>query len=426
MLTIAQAVKRLRRHGQMPPDGTVNVMDLQKRFQPTPAGSVKSLLTKMFGSVGGWSRPDANTVVLNNQIVTGGIDALGGWVEVTLQRDGTVRFRGHIHDSGFESYDFHIRAMIHVLDNIALAMQRSGHVSGTASSASRDADWDETVIHPLVASRFDQIQNCWIEVAENHTGGLSGTIEDIASFALRWFGGALLIGSTAGLVIFAGAELGSLLATGSLVPGARIAEGLLWLTGPYGTLYALAAEGVASLGSRSRELSQAEYDFAQPVFAGMLPARNRLILTDTIGGDNRAFTWPRFDGKITINMGAESYDDPRNYHIANGSKKYGETFIHELVHAWQIHYASMDVALLADAFASKVCEASGISPYNYGAAGAPFSDFNLEQQAKIVANWFIKYYKKDSNSDNQGLNTPEATNDPYFRYIEGNIRVGAA
>jgi hypothetical protein len=387
---------------------------------------MKSLLPKMFGSVGGWSRPDANTVVLRNQIVTGGIDALGGWVEVTLQRDGTVRFRGHIHDSGFESYDFHIRAMIHVLDNIALAMQRSGHVSGTASSASRDADWDETGNHPLVAARFDQIQNCWIEVAENHTGGLSGTLEDIASFALRWFGGTLLIGSTAGLLIFAGVELGSLLATGSLVPGARIAEGVLWLAGPYGTLYALAAEGVASLGSRSRELSQAEYDFAQPVFAGMLPARDLLILTDTIGGGNRAFVWPRFDGKITINMGAESYDEPRNHRVANGSKKYGETFIHELVHAWQIHHASMNLALLADAFASKVCEAGGVSPYKYGSAGPPFSDFSLEQQAKIVADWFIKYYKKDSNTDNQGLNTTDATNDPYFRYIEGNIRVGAA
>lgn len=34
----------------------------------------------------------------------------------------------------------------------------------------------------------------------------------------------------------------------------------------------------------------------------------------------------------------------------------------ELVHACQIQHATVDVALLADAFASKVCEATGSDP----------------------------------------------------------------
>ena len=64
-------------------------------------------------------------------------------------------------------------------------------------------------------------------------------------------------------------------------------------------------------GSRTREISQEEYDFAQEVFQGMLPTRERLILTDTIGPGHRAFTIPRFDGKITLNMGPEVFNDPR-------------------------------------------------------------------------------------------------------------------
>lgn len=39
--------------------------------------------------------------------------------------------------------------------------------------------------------------------------------------------------------------------------------------------------------------------------------------------------------KITINMGPAAYEDPRSFNVA-GEKVYGEVFIHELVHAWQV------------------------------------------------------------------------------------------
>jgi hypothetical protein len=42
--------------------------------------------------------------------------------------------------------------------------------------------------------------------------------------------------------------------------GARLAGNVLWLAGPANTLFALAAEGIASLGERSRPLTQEEYD----------------------------------------------------------------------------------------------------------------------------------------------------------------------
>jgi hypothetical protein len=302
----------------------------------------------------------------------------------------------------------------------------SGHVNGTLSSGSRNADIDETFHNPLVAAHFDQLHTARIEVTEHHEGSISSTFEDIVNTVITWVVGSIAISPVTGLIIFVGVGIGSLISTGSFAPGARIIAGSLWLAGPSGTLYALIAEGISALGTRTRDLSQEEYDFANNVFAGSLPPRENLILTDTIGGGNRAFTFPRFDGKITINMGPDAFNDPRTYQTPpNGNRIKGEIFIHELVHAWQIHHTRMDISLLADAFASKVCEAGGGNPYEYGPEGPAFGDFNLEQQASIVADWFAGRAPGSGGFLGGITRQPQDTSSPYFRYIEHNIRVGA-
>jgi hypothetical protein len=235
------------------------------------------------------------------------------------------------------------------------------------------------------------------------------------------FGAGTVLGPVVGAVVFVGVEIGSLISTGSLVPGARLVGGVLWMAGPTNTLFAIAAEGIAAVGSRARELTQEEYDWANGrVYLGALPPRDQIVLTDTIGGGNRAFTFPRFDGKITLNMGGGGFDDPRRY----PSGQYGQTFVHELVHACQIRHASMDLSLLADALASKVCEATGSNPYAYGPAGPDYSSFNLEQQAQIVSDWFARHQTVGNPADNFGLSSQAAIDDPYFRYISDNVRVG--
>jgi hypothetical protein len=182
-------------------------------------------------------------------------------------------------------------------------------------------------------------------------------------------------------------------------------------------MFAIIAAGIANAGSRTRQLTKEEYDWANDeVFSGALPPRERIVLTDTIGGGNRAFTFPRFDGKITLNMGSAAFADPRNSHVG----KRGQTFIHELVHACQIHYTTIDLVLLADAFASKVCEATGNNPYTYGKAGPDYSSFNLEQQAQIVSDWFAGAVPSGSNQ----TGIQKDTNSPYFRYITDNVRIG--
>src|SRR5215210_2651283 len=51
MSTLFGAVELLRGRGQLPSDEPVSVRDLQQRFQPSPMGSMRALLSKMFGSV---------------------------------------------------------------------------------------------------------------------------------------------------------------------------------------------------------------------------------------------------------------------------------------------------------------------------------------------------------------------------------------
>ena len=62
------------------------------------------------------------------------------------------------------------------------------------------------------------------------------------------------LGPLGGIVVFVGMEIGSLISAGSLVPGARLAEGILWMAGPANTLFAIACDGIAELGSRERAL----------------------------------------------------------------------------------------------------------------------------------------------------------------------------
>lgn len=356
----------------------------------------------------------------NARIVAGGLAALGGWVKVIINSDASVRWQGHAHDSGADGYDFGISAVVRSPSGRAVAMAHSGHVGGTFTAGSRDHDWDVTQPpNSLVRANIGAFANSQFQTHLEYSSDIGSALEKVVSWLIKFGVGAAL--GPVGAVVFIGVEVGSLISTGSLVPGARIVEGVLWMAGPTNTLFAMVAEGIAAAGSRTRALTEEEYNWANNlVFLGSLPPRDRIVLTDTIGGGSRAFTFPRFDGKITLNMGSAAFADPRSY----PGKPWGNTFIHELVHSCQIQHAGIDLSLLADALASKVCEATGGNPYTYGPAGTDYSSLNLEQQAQTVSDWFTRHFTKDNPTENYGLNSAAATSDPYFRYVTDNVRVG--
>lgn len=391
---------------EVPAGSPISARSLAQTYGLTPPISLRTLLTP--------------PVVFTAPIVTGGLAALGGAVTITINRNGSVRWQGHAHDSGADGYDFGITAFIRPASGPAIALAHTGSVGGTFTSGSRDHDWDATDPPRLdISSALSAYNGASFETHLEYDSDIGSAFESLVSWIIR-FGVGSVLGAGFGLVVFVGVEIGSLISTGSLVPGARIIENVLWMAGPANTLFAIAAAGIASIGSRTRELTQEEYDWANnEVFFGSLPPRDRIVLTDTIGGSDRAFTFPRFDGKITLNMGDTAFDDPRRYH----SGMYGQTFIHELVHACQIQHTKMDIVLLADALSSKVCEATGPSPYLYGVAGFDYTRMNLEQQAQVVSDWFAGVAQNSHDITNH---TGEAkdTNSPYFRYINDNLRTG--
>jgi hypothetical protein len=347
-------------------------------------------------------------------IVSGGLAALGGWTKVTINPDGSLRWQGHAYDSSLiDGYDFGVTTLIRPSSGPAIAFAHSGGVVGTAIPGPSEHNWDET--HPPrsdIASSFPAYNGAYFETRTEYESDIGSALESLVSWIIK-FGVGTILGPFVGAVIFVGVEVGSLISTGSLIPGARIIEGILWMAGPSNTLFAIAAEGIASLGSRTREITQEEYDWANnEVFLGSLPPRDRLILTDTIGGNNRAFTFPRFDGKITLNMGSTAFSDPRNY--PDGIR--GQVFIHELVHACQIQHNTNNI-FIAEALASV---ARGKTAYLYGLAGPAYSDFNIEQQAQIVSDWFAGSVPPGTNQ----TMIKKDTNSPYFRYINENIRTG--
>ena len=357
--------------------------------------------------------------VFTASLESGGLAALGGWVTVTINLDGTVRWQGHAHDSGADNYDFGISALVTTASGRRVALAHTGHVSGTFSSGSRDEDWDDTSPLPgALVARLGEFTRAALHTNLGYDSSIGGTFETLAGWALKTAVGSVT--GPLGAVIFVGLEIGSLIDSGSLVPGARLASGILWMAGPENTLIAIAAEGIVSAGSGTREITQSEYDWAnQQVFLGALPPRDRLVLTDTIGAGNRAFTFPRADGKITLNMGPTAFGDPRRY---MSESVYGRTFIHELVHSCQIHHAPMEVSLLADALGSKLCEVAGDDPYLYGPAPLAYTELNLEQQAQIVSDWFAGKPRRNTGTNHTGV--PMDINSPYFEYIVENVRVG--
>ncbi|MFD9360092.1 hypothetical protein [Streptomyces sp. NPDC060031] len=356
--------------------------------------------------------PPAREAKFGDQIKSGGLAALGGSVELIIHDDGTSQWSGHAHDSGLDGYSYGVSGILSSSSGKVVAYSHHGEVSGTLSiSGSRSDDWNEShPAQPLLTKYFSEFATGEFHASTAYASDIGSTLESAFSSITRFVVGGSGLGSVLGLAIFIGAEAGSLVETGSLVPGARIAEGVLWLAGPSNTLFALAAEGVASAGSRTRALTDEEYDWAnREVFAGTLPAKENIVLTDTIGAEDRPFTFPRYDGKITLNMGPNGFRAPRRFQLPGGDERDGEVFIHELCHAWQCEHTPAEIEWLADSILSSIRPDAG----NYGAAGPSYGDFNVEQQAHIVADWFSgrRGPAKDPSS-------------PYFRYIQQNIRTG--
>lgn len=424
MLTVKQAVlRRHRRAGEiMPPPYSLHA--LNQRFQPG-RHCLHGLLDTLYRGAGGWEMPDRDTVKLSRDFYAAGWHAFGANVEVLLHRDGTVRLKCRtINTSDITSYEYAIKIIVATASGMVVFMVHSGQ-RGINNAHTHH----ETMHNPLVADHFDAFINSWLETSVEYTDSFTATVEDCLTFIGNWIIGlAIMPNPVAALVVFLGTEAISLIGTGSLNAGARLAAGYLWMKGPLGTFFSLASMAIARIGSRRRRLHAEEYDWANTlVFGGSLPPIGDIWLTDTSIGDH-AFVWPEPDGSITLNMGADAFDDPRTRSIgmrnALGREViYGEIFVHELVHAWQIRHSPRNSAFMAQALAEYISHRGSLDAYRYEAnPQRPFHDYNIEQQASIVSDWYNRHFRGGPHDRLNFNPAPTPQQDPNWRYIAYDIR----
>ena len=169
------------------------------------------------------------------------------------------------------------------------------------------------------------------------------------------------------------------------------------------------------------------------MFGESLPARTDIRISDAIGGGNRPFTYPRFDGKMVISVGKDDYADPLRYGVDEGTKAYGELLVHEMTHVWQYHNNAAAISYVADAIWARIRD-----DYEPGEVlDEPWDWFGLEEQGSIVDEWFKRHYNGPGSVEadgttprtptpdtNFGLDGQAAMADQAYPFIRDNIRQG--
>lgn len=368
-------------------------------------------------------------VTYSTEIVTPSGTALGGSATLTMSGDGSYSFDVHMHDSGWDPYDFRVRCVVQSPGGVAFLFQTSGHTDGTGSdvfgSPNRHFDHHEAGIN-------SSIQHFWLDVRASsitinksyQDSGVLSTFEDIAKDLLGFLIADVTLGAGLALAVCVSADIANaagatFVGPGGLV-GVVVAGGVVWVFGPSAIIAAVvagvAAGAVTDALIKHRQLTDSEYAFAGTVFGNTMPPQDRIYVTNLSHGGGRKYTWPELDGSVIMNMG-DAYDDPVHY-SSGGYPTQGQVFIHEMTHAWQVQTRSFVPGLLC-----KIAFQTGT--YDVGPPGQQWGDYGLEQQGALVDHWFGKYASgwTDHNDLVARLSTAAAIADPFFRYIADNIRL---
>src|SRR5262249_21192244 len=121
-------------------------------------------------------RPESKT--FSQPVLTPAGTALGGTVTMILNNDGNYTFQGHMHDSGFPSYKFRVRAAVRSSSGKVVVLgQKSGNVQGSEAvllfdSPERDFDWTdsggEKAVKQLIIDNWADIRSGTMTVSKSY------------------------------------------------------------------------------------------------------------------------------------------------------------------------------------------------------------------------------------------------------------------
>jgi hypothetical protein len=348
---------------------------------------------------------------------------INGRVEFELKSDGSYAFSGHMRATGMPSYHYGLQGWVKTADGTVIAAQRVGNVYGWDTPGPVQNNWSQPGNNIAIQQHWESLR------ADAHLGftmdaniaGVLGTVWDVLTFALKGIAANIVLGQV-GLVVLIGTELADLgvkVGTPDILGGVLVAGGTLVILGPFGLIPAVVA-GVATaelIDVRHRSMTEEERTFADRVFNGKVDF-DRVTLTN-MSQEGRKFTIPSIDDSILVNLD-DAFDQPTMFQsltVPDYVQK-GSVFIHELTHAWQITNKS---------FVGMICGMSQNYSYhagprdtdrttNLGWENRPWGEFNNEQQAHIVDDWYGAHWND--------LDGAEATRDPAFHFIRDNIRRG--
>lgn len=179
------------------------------------------------------------------------------------------------------------------------------------------------------------------------------------------------------------------------------------------------------LPTKFRLMSSDEYRIVTRVMGDTLPFRQRIIITDACGVDGRAFTIPTslisMIGMVpttflaALPIGYLSSVINLAYLINVGSSCYSKLattekslLVHETMHVWQGKNSTFSLSYVFNSVINQCFSGSGAYTYTLGKA---WSDYNVEQQASIVEDWYDR---------------GESTSDSAYTYISNHVRKGDA
>jgi hypothetical protein len=377
-------------------------------------------------------RPDSRT--FRQRVVTPSGTPLGGEVELVLNNDGTGRFRGHMEATGLLSYKFRVRAVVRSASGrIAVMAQKSGSVYGWDTPGDERFAWDDNASSELLGDQWPEVRTASLVVNRSYDlSGVLGTLADVVTDLVEFVAASAVVSPVLAGVVLVGSELADLtdvhVAGPGGIGGLVLAGGMSFLFGG-GVILPIMVGGliVGDVQVQHRPLLPHEVGFARQVFEDSVPY-DLVRITNISGLNGREFVVPNTDGTILLNMGA-GFSDPTGYTKPDkGYVRPGQVFIHEMTHAWQVAHTDVTAEFF---WRAAVDQLGGDDPYRYGPPGTPFGDLGLEGQASLVDEWFAGTMFRATTpvpgrpTDRQpGPADQMRRDDPYFGYIEDNIRLG--
>jgi hypothetical protein len=131
-----------------------------------------------------------------------------------------------------------------------------------------------------------------------------------------------------------------------------------------------------------RYLTKAEIAIGSSVFQDSLPWR-RIQLSDRYGFGDRPYAMGR-----TIHVGDVHFKGMDKSHDPKTTPQDGPSvLVHELTHVWQSEHSVHRAGYI---FGSIEAQIEKGSAYSYTLAGQNWDDYDPEQQAQIVQDWYFK------------------------------------